>query len=70
MKKMICLVALAAMSFGTVFANGVTPSSDGTMQTDTTKKVVKKKTVSTSKRVKKHRVKKDTVKMLNRPKIG
>jgi len=48
MKKMICLVALATMSFGTVFAHGVTPSTDGTMQTDTTKKVMKKKTVTTS----------------------
>ena len=57
------MVALGAMSFGTVFAHGVTPATDGVMQTDTTKKVVKKKTVTTSKRVKKHRVKKDTVKM-------
>jgi hypothetical protein len=44
MKKALCMIALAAISFGSVFAYGApVKSSNGTMQTDTTKVKVKKK---------------------------
>ncbi|WPU98812.1 hypothetical protein SNE26_22615 [Mucilaginibacter sp. cycad4] len=58
MKKALCMIALAAISFSSVFAHGtmVRPSK-GIMQTDTTKK---KKT----KKMKKDTImKKDTMKM-------
>ncbi|MEN0052913.1 MAG: hypothetical protein AAGC65_04555 [Mucilaginibacter sp.] len=58
MKKVLCMVALAAISFGSVFAYG-TPvkTGHGTMQTDTTKKKWKHK------KMKKDSTKKDTTKM-------
>jgi len=38
MKKIITMVALAAISFGSVYAHGTTNTVKSTMQTDTTKK--------------------------------
>ncbi len=54
MKKMICMVALAAISFGTVFAHGpiVSAKADVAKQ-DTTKKKWKKKDGKMKKKVKK-----------------
>jgi hypothetical protein len=43
MKKVCCMMALAAISFGSVFAHGVTPVKADVTQTDTTKKKVKVK---------------------------
>jgi hypothetical protein len=59
MKKALCMIALAAISFGSVFAHGtvVTPTR-GVMQTDTTKKKTK-----TKKMKKDTTMKKDTMKM-------
>lgn len=59
MKKALCMIALAAISFGSVFAHGtvVTPAK-GIMQTDTTKKKTKKE-----KKMKRDTTKKDTMKM-------
>lgn len=58
MKKVLCMIALTAISFGTVFAHGpiITPAK-GIMQTDTTKKKDKPK------KMKKDTTKKDTTKM-------
>jgi len=59
MKKALCMIALAAISFSSVFAHGtlVRPSK-GIMQTDTTKKKTKPK------KMKKDTImKKDTMKM-------
>jgi hypothetical protein len=61
MKKALCLIALAAISFGSVFAHGtvVVKTANGTtMQTDTTKKKWKHK-----KAKKDTTMKKDTMKM-------
>jgi len=38
MKKTICMIALAAISFGSVYAHGTTGTVKSSMQTDTTKK--------------------------------
>jgi hypothetical protein len=38
MKKLITMVALAAISFGSVYAHGTTSNVKSTMQTDTSKK--------------------------------
>ncbi|WP_295716623.1 hypothetical protein [Mucilaginibacter sp.] len=58
MKKALCMIALAAISFGSVFAHGVpVKSSNGSMQTDTTKKKMKKKMKKDT------TMKKDTMKM-------
>lgn len=66
MKKLISMVALAAISLGSVYAYG-NPAAEktGTMQQDTTKKKVKQKGDKTKKKMKtkKDSVKKDTVKM-------
>jgi len=43
MKKLITMIALAAVSFGSVYANGAVKS---TMQTDTSKKSTKKDTTT------------------------
>ncbi len=44
MKKMICMVALTAISFGTVFAHGTTVSAKADIaQQDSTKKMKWKK---------------------------
>jgi len=57
MKKMICVVALAAISFGTVFAHGpIAPAKAGIAQ-DTVKKKMKVKKKDGKMKVK---VKKDT----------
>ncbi|QJD96615.1 hypothetical protein HH214_12355 [Mucilaginibacter robiniae] len=57
MKKLCCMVALAAISFGTVFAHGnFTGVKSATMQSDTTKKKMKKKMP-----MKKKKMKKDTM---------
>ena len=59
MKKILCMVALSAISFGTVLAHGAyTPANADVTQQDT----VKKKRYTKTKRtvVKKHRAKKDT----------
>lgn len=52
MKKALCMIALAAISFGSVFAH-VAPvkSSHGVMQTDTSK--MKKKKMKKMKKMKK-----------------
>jgi pentapeptide MXKDX repeat protein len=58
MKKALCLIALVAISFSSVFAYGpVVKTTNGTMQTDTTKKKMKHK------KMKKDTTKKDTTKM-------
>ena len=38
MKKLLCMIALAAISFGSVYAYGSATTVKATMQTDTTKK--------------------------------
>lgn len=43
MKKVCCMIALAAISFGTVFAHGTTPANTDVLKTDTVKKKVKVK---------------------------
>lgn len=60
MKKALCMIALAAVSFGSVFAfagEATVKTTHGTMQTDTTKKKMKKKMKKDS------TMKKDTMKM-------
>jgi len=42
MKKLITMVALAAISFGSVYAHTATINSRSVLQTDTTKKAKKK----------------------------
>lgn len=59
MKKVWLMVALAAISFGSVFAHGTTRVAHPAMQTDTVKKE-KKKGMKTKK---KKMVKKDTTSM-------
>jgi hypothetical protein len=59
MKKVCCMMALAAISFGSVFAHGITPAKADVMQTDTAKKKVKVKN-GKIKTKKKAPVKKDT----------
>ncbi|MDB5149032.1 MAG: hypothetical protein JWQ57_3052 [Mucilaginibacter sp.] len=59
MKKALCMIAIAAISFSSVFAHGTLVSpSKGIMQTDTTKKKTK-----TKKMKKDTTMKKDTIKM-------
>ena len=60
MKKVLCMVALAAISFGSVFAHGpiLVKTDHSTMQTDTTKKKWKNKKMK-----KDTSMKKDTAKM-------
>lgn len=59
MKKALCMIALAAISFGSVFAHGtVVRTTHGIMQTDTTKKKMKHKKMK-----KDTTMKKDTMKM-------
>jgi len=43
MKKLFCIIALAAISFGSVYAHGTVNSNRHTMQNDTTKKKKMKK---------------------------
>lgn len=38
MKKLFCMIALAAISFGSVYAHGMETTVKAKMQTDTTKK--------------------------------
>ena len=38
MKKLLCMIALAAISFGSVYAYGPVRTVKASMQTDTTKK--------------------------------
>jgi hypothetical protein len=38
MKKLFCMIALAAITFGSVYAHGVNPTVKPSMQQDTTKK--------------------------------
>ena len=38
MKKLLCMIALAAISFGSVYAHGSVKTVKASMQTDTTKK--------------------------------
>jgi hypothetical protein len=60
MKKALCIIALTAISFGSVFAYGVPVKTvHSTMQTDTTKSKKKWK----HKKEKKDSTKKDTTKM-------
>ncbi len=56
MKKVCLMVALAAFSFGSVFANGATPVKAGIMQTDSTSKMKKKPM-----KMKKKKMSKDTM---------
>ena len=42
MKKLITLIALAAISFGSVYAHATVTTGKAVMQTDTTKKKMKK----------------------------
>ena len=59
MKKALCIIALTAISFGSVFAYGVPVKTvHSTMQTDTTKSKKKWKN-----KKKKDSTKKDTTKM-------
>jgi hypothetical protein len=59
MKKALCMIALAAISFGSVFAHGVgVKPPHGTMQTDTTKKKWKHKKMKKDTTIKKDTTKK------------
>lgn len=58
MKKLALMIALAAISFGSVYAHSATPVKAGTMQMDTTKKMKKKPM-----KMKKKKMSKDTTKM-------
>ena len=59
MKKLVCMIALAAISFGSVFANDIAPVKATTQDT------VMKKKIKTKKKVKKDStMKKDTIKHL------
>jgi hypothetical protein len=60
MKKLCCMVALAAISFGSVYA---APVSGNRMQTDTTKMKKKKMKMKTDTGKMKMKMKKDTTKM-------
>jgi len=61
MKKLGCMIALAAITFGSVYA--AAPVHTGrTMQTDTTKKMKKKK-IKIKTDTSKVKIKKDTTKM-------
>lgn len=61
MKKVCCMIALAAISFGTVFAHGVVPANSVAMQQDTSKKKMKKKDGKMKKKMKKDSTQKDTM---------
>jgi hypothetical protein len=61
MKKVICMIALTAISYGAVYAALPIPAQ--MQQTDTSKMKVKKKTTKMKKKVKKDTAKKDTMKM-------
>ncbi|WP_377165737.1 hypothetical protein [Mucilaginibacter terrae] len=62
MKKVICMMAIAAISFGTVFAHGsVTSVKTDATQQDTIKK--KKKDGKMKKKTKRDTTKRDTMKM-------
>jgi len=62
MKKLCCIVALAAISFGTVCS--AAPITGSTIKTDTTTKIKKKKMkVKTDTTKMKMKMKKDTTKM-------
>lgn len=67
MKKLCCMIALAAVSFGSVYAAPVTGSTmktDTTVKKDTTMKMKKKKMkVKTDTSKMKMKMKKDTTKM-------
>lgn len=66
MKKLVSMIALAAISLGSVYAYGnSTAVNTGTMQQDTTKKKVKQKGDKTKKKAKtkKDSMKTDTAKM-------
>ena len=60
MKKLCCMIALAAITFGSVYA--AAPVHTRTMQTDTTKKMKKKK-IKIKTDTSKVKIKKDTTKM-------
>ncbi len=61
MKKLISMIALAAISFGSVYAHGMLSKVKPAMQTDT---VIKKKTKTKMKKMKKDStMKKDSAKM-------
>lgn len=59
MKKVCCIIALAAISFGSVFAHPAPSSVKTKMVQDTIKKIKKKPGKAT--KIKKKRVKTDTV---------
>jgi hypothetical protein len=62
MKKLCCMIALAAISFGTICS--AAPLAGSTMKTDTTMKMKKKKVKMKSDTGKmKMKMKKDTTKM-------
>jgi len=61
MKKLCCMIALAAITFGSVYA-GAPVHTGRTMQTDTTKKMKKKK-IKIKTDTSKVKIKKDTTKM-------
>jgi len=62
MKKLFCMIALGAITFGSVFAAVPIHHFNSTMQTDTTTKVKKHKT-KTKMKSGDSTVKKDTTKM-------
>ncbi len=43
MRKLFCMIALAAISFGSVYAHNITTTGKASMQMDTTKKKKTKK---------------------------
>lgn len=62
MKKVCCMIALAAISFGTVFAHGsFKADKPDVTQQDTTKKKMKKKNGKMKMKTKKDTTKKDTM---------
>ena len=50
MKKLFCMIALAAVSFGSVYAHGTMRAVKNSMQTDTTKKKKMKTKKDTTRR--------------------
>jgi hypothetical protein len=59
MKKLMLMMAISAISFGSAFAYDFTPAKAGVMQTDTMK--TKKMKMKENKKKKKTTVKKDTM---------
>jgi hypothetical protein len=64
MKKLCCMIALAAISFGSVYAHAsVTPLQNDVAQQDTVKKKMKKKGGKMKTKTKRDTTKRDTMKM-------